>query len=74
MPKKLYKTVAVIWSDFDPSGRMELSDLARDSESGDSYCSKQGTVLVEDPSKDADWDGTEFFGVEDEDDEEEEDE
>lgn len=63
----LWKTSVVIWTDYDPRGR-ELEDLAREATSGDAYCSKQQAVEVSDPAGDDDWDGTEFFGVEDEED------
>lgn len=65
-PKNLYKTVIVIWSESN-GANMELSTLAREAESGDAYCSRSKTTMVEDPTKDKDWDGTEFFGVEDDD-------
>lgn len=57
---KLFKTTVVIWTEEDPSS-MELEDLAREATVGNSYCSKQVTEEVEDPSIDPDWDGTEFF-------------
>lgn len=60
MKKSLYKSVIIIWSDTNPN-KMELSDLARDAESGDSYCSQMKTSLIKDPVNDPDWDGTEFF-------------
>lgn len=56
----LWKTSIVIWSDFDPQ-KHELSDLAREAEVGDCYCSVSRSVLVENPKADPDWDGTEFF-------------
>lgn len=62
--KPLYKTTIVIWSEEDPS-HMELSHLARDAETGNSYCAKSESVRVHDPAKDPDYDGTEFFGAED---------
>jgi hypothetical protein len=65
---KLFKTVAVIWSEFDPTD-MELSDLARDAEVGDSYCSKTESTLVDNAESDPDWDGTEFFFSPDEEEE-----
>ena len=65
---KLFKTTIVIWSDYNPAGT-ELEDLARDSQSGDSYCSQQSTVFVDKLDDDPDWDGTEFFGIEDEEEE-----
>ena len=40
---------------------MELSELARDAENGESYCSKQVCEVVDNPEGDPDWDGTEFF-------------
>ena len=58
--RKLYKTTIVIWSDCDPC-ECELSDLARDAEAGESYCSKMDRHLIDDPKSDPDWDGTEFF-------------
>jgi hypothetical protein len=62
MPKKLYKTTIIIWSEYDPTFKIEVDELARDAMSGESYCSKQDTEEIEDPTKDPDWDGTEFFG------------
>lgn len=62
----LYKTTIVIWSEFNPS-RWSLLTLAQEAEDGQSYCSKQETVRVPIPPNDPDWDGTEFFGVDEED-------
>jgi len=65
--KKLYKTTIVIWSEYDPAtGNVDLDDLARDACDGESYCSRMESVAVENPKDDEDWDGTEFFGTEDE--------
>lgn len=50
MTKPLFKTTAVIWSERNPE--MELSDLAKEAETGDCYCSVHRTIRVEDPSKD----------------------
>lgn len=61
----LYKSTIVIWSEFAPA-KLELSALAREAETGEAYCAKREAVLVEDPSGDADWDGTEFFNATDE--------
>ena len=65
MSKKLYKTTIVIWSEFDPS-KLEIDDLAEDAVSGESYCSVSRTELIEEPEKDPEWDGTEFFHMPDE--------
>ena len=65
--KPLYKTTIVIWSPFD-GNEAELADLAFQATEGNSYCSAQRSVLVENPSKDPDWDGTEFFETEDDED------
>lgn len=66
---KLYKTTIVIWSQFDPDASgIELSELASDAESGESYCSKLESHVVEDAKADADWDGTEFFDCSEHDD------
>jgi len=59
-PKKLWKTTIVIWSDEDP-GKTELEDLAREAVSGGAYCSLRIAEEVDDPSKDPQWDGNEFF-------------
>lgn len=60
MPKQLWKSTIVIWSEFDPRP-VELRQLAGEAEDGSAYCSFSGFTLVEDPSGDPDWDGTEFF-------------
>jgi hypothetical protein len=60
----LFRSTIVIWSDFEPAWD-KLSDLARDAETGGSYCSSMQTVQVDDPPADPAWDGTEFFGTED---------
>lgn len=65
--KQLYKATIAIWSDFDPT-KIELSDLAREAEEGSAYCSKMKSEIVKEPTKDSDWDGTEFFGVDDDED------
>lgn len=67
--KALYKTTIVIWSEDNPTDKMELSALAREAESGSAYCSKMRSERVRDPSKDEEWDGTEFFGEDGEEDE-----
>jgi hypothetical protein len=56
----LYKSTIVIWSEYDGTS-VELSTLAREAETGDAYCSASRSELVQEPSADADWDGTEFF-------------
>jgi hypothetical protein len=66
--KSLYKTTIVIWSEYDPwEAGVELSELARDAEQGESYCSRMNTVYVTDLDNDSDWDDTEFFGELDDD-------
>lgn len=67
MSKPLYKTTIVIWSEEDPSD-VELEELAREATEGNSYCSKMRSEPIEDPKSDPAWDGTEFFGCDDEDD------
>ncbi len=71
MPKQLYKTTIIIWSDFNPN-RMEIDQLASNAIGGDSYCSKQENELITDLEKDPDWDGTEFFNSIEDDKEDEE--
>ncbi len=59
---KLYKTTIVIWSPYD-AREVKLINLARDATSGESYCAKMKVVEVDNPTKDPDWDGTEFFNL-----------
>jgi len=57
----LYKHTIVIWSEL---GQMDdLATIGGAADCGDAYCAKYEVDQVEDPSKDPDWDGTEFFGV-----------
>ena len=58
--KQLWKSTIIIWSPLDPA-EIELSHLAREAESGDAYCAASKSVLVTEPGKDPDWDGTDFF-------------
>ena len=60
----LYKTTIVVWSDEDPQG-LEIDELCREAVSGSSYCSKHSTSIITNPGSDPDWDGTEFFGIDD---------
>ena len=62
---KLYKSTIVIWSEYNPQER-ELDDLARDATSGDAYCSKFHVEIVDRPENDPYWDGTDFFGTDEE--------
>lgn len=64
--KALYKTTIIIWSEEDPNERFAhsdslVSDLGRECEVGDCYCSDAKVERVEDPTTDPAWDGTEFF-------------
>jgi hypothetical protein len=52
--KALYKTTIVIWSDRDVSD-MDAEDLGRDSISGESYCSRMKTTVVDNPKNDPDF-------------------
>jgi len=58
--RKLYKTMITIWSEFDGAS-VELSDLSREAESGVAFCSRQVSILIEDPGADPDWEETDFF-------------
>ena len=63
---KLYKTTIVIISDYDPSFKVKIDDLARDAMCGESYCTEQETVEVE--AAELDDAVQEFFNVGQEDD------
>lgn len=52
MVRPLYKTVITIWSEFEPTLAHELSDLAREAEQGEAYCSMMSAVRVENPESD----------------------
>lgn len=60
--KALYKHTIVIWSEESMRG-VELSDLAREAESGSAYCAMHEIAHIADPKADPTWDGTEFFDV-----------
>lgn len=64
----LEKTTIVIWTDpeIDDPRLYKIKDLANEAYQGNAYCSVKRTEVIEDPSKDPDWDGTEFFLNEDE--------
>ena len=64
----MFKTTIVIWSEFDPSD-MELTDLGWEASSGDAYASVFKIESIDKPEADPDWDGTEFFGIHEPDDE-----
>lgn len=63
--KPLYKTTIIIWTEYD-GGVAELENLAFQATEGNAYCSKQESVIIDNPMGDPDWDGTDFFdtGVE----------
>ena len=63
--KALYKSTIIIWSDFDPM-TVELSQLASEAESGSALCTSFDGSLIEDPSKDDDWDDIDFFDEDEE--------
>lgn len=69
--RPLYKTTIVIWSETDPTGVLELEELAMEATNGESYCSSLSSDRVEDPSLDPHWDGTEFFDSDEEEETEE---
>lgn len=58
--RPLYKTTAVIWSEFDGT-EVELSDLARQAEQGDAFCSHHMSEKIEDPDSDPSFPDNEFF-------------
>lgn len=56
--RTMWRTTVVVWSDFDPR-HLEVSDLVRDGESGESFISESHSELVRDRTQ---WPETEFFG------------
>jgi hypothetical protein len=60
--KPLYKTIAVIWTESDPSkGNFSLMDLPILAENEYVWCSSMKSVQVDDPSKDREWNDTDFW-------------
>jgi|GEM_PF-1760886 len=59
-PRPLYKTTIVIWSE-DRGDQLELEHLAREATSGEAFCSRYRSELVERPERDRDWGQTELF-------------
>ena len=43
---------------------MTLERLGYEAAEGEFYCSMQDTAIVDDPEEDPDWDGTDFFDLE----------
>lgn len=75
MTKPLWKTTIVIWSEYNPFGAgLEITDLAREAEEGDSYCAHTESVRVIDPASDPHPPGAEFFFDDKEDDDRDDDE
>lgn len=70
--RKMWKTTIVIWSDVDPGGA-GIEEIASEATSGGYYCSRQRTQMVEDFTADPDWDDTEFFNLEAQESDDEED-
>lgn len=62
--RPLVKHTIVIWADGGDDART-IEQMARAAESGDCYCSKHLIEHLINPQDDPDWDGTEFFGGED---------
>lgn len=67
--RQLVKHTIVIWSELELKNE-EVQVIAAEAVNGEAYCSKHETEIVENPENDRDWDGTEFFGVDDHDDDE----
>jgi hypothetical protein len=67
MTKPLWKTTIVIWSDYNPfTAGLDITDLAREADQGDSYCAHSESVLVQAPFGDPHPPGEEFFSDPDE--------
>ena len=64
--RALVKHTIIIWSEPDLED-LSVEDIARQSTDGEAHCSSHTTQLIEDPTRDPDWEDTEFFGDGDED-------
>ena len=58
MPKSLYKTTLVVWSNFDPK-EVSANNLVKDS--SNSYISYRNTRILHDPEQDPHWDHNNHF-------------
>jgi hypothetical protein len=59
----LWKTTIVIWSEQQPPDGISLEEIGREADEGSYYCSRQGSEIIDQPSRDPAWDGTGFFEV-----------
>jgi hypothetical protein len=67
--KALYKTTAIIWTDYDPFGPdcdLHMHDnglelLAHEVLEQEAHCSRFESERVANPEQDSAWDGTTFF-------------
>lgn len=66
--RQLVKHTIIIWSELELENE-EVHVVAAEATNGEAYCSKHETDIVENPENDPDWDGTEFFGVDEDEDE-----
>ena len=48
--KPLYKTTIVIYTAFNPEGKLEIDTLAEEAMRGQAYCSEETTEKITDPS------------------------
>ena len=62
---KLWKTQITIWTDHDPS-ELDPDVLIEAAMYGDAYCSEIKNTFVDDVNEDPDWDDTDFFNSNDE--------
>ena len=63
--KPLYKTIAIIWTEYDPTAVDPLlTDLQFHAENEFVHISSMTCVPIAEPEKDPAWDGTDFFDVE----------
>lgn len=62
-PRAAWKSSITIWSDQDPRSGIELSELAREAETGDAICTKYTSEYIQEPGLDPDGgsDAVEFF-------------
>jgi len=66
----LIKHKIIIWSETTLENA-DLDLLAQQAVDGEAYCAKHETQYIMNPAADPDWDGTEFFGIDEDEDEEE---
>lgn len=64
MGRALYKTTIVVWTEYDTE-HLDIECLGQQAMDGEAHNSKFSCEYIEKPEDDSDWDDSEFFKEED---------